>query len=303
VLMRSYSGRFERRGQSVAQILLTADDVRDRRRYLNARDTFETLLGLGVVPIVNENDTVAVEEIQLGDNDRLSALVTQLVGAELRVLLTDVDGFYDADPSLHPDARRYDFLEGLDALHRTQAGPSRSGVGLGGMATKLEAARQASLAGAATVIASGRESGVLARIVAGETVGTWIAPGRGLARRKQWIAFSSEPRGCLVIDEGAARALSAGRGSLLARGVVAVEGEFDRGEVVSIRVGDAPEIGRGLAGYRSQDLCRIRGRRSSEIEEVLGYKYYYAVVHRDDLVMLAGNGEADLAPFPGGSRT
>jgi glutamate 5-kinase len=284
-LMRAYASRLEPEGQSIAQILLTAADVTDRRRFLNARNTMSTLLGLGVLPVVNENDTVAVEEIKLGDNDQLSALVTNLIEAQLLVLLTDVDGFYSADPRHDAHAERHEFLAQLEPAHLRSAGPTTSEVGLGGMVTKLEAARRAALSGASTVIASGGEPRVLERILDGEPVGTWIAAGRAIGARKHWIAYSGEPSGALVVDDGAVRALVERGKSLLPSGVVEVRGGFERGESVRILAPDGGEIGRGLAGYSALDLRRIAGRRSGEIEAILGYKYYDEAVHRDDLVL------------------
>ena len=242
-------------------------------------------LSLGVLPIVNENDTVAVEEIKLGDNDRLSALVANLVGAQLLIVLTDVDGFYDVDPRSSPRARRYEYIDKITEDHLAQAGPTVSGAGLGGMTTKLEAARLAAHSGAATVIAEGSQLRVLERILDGEAVGTWFAAQEGMGARKHWIAYSSEPQGAVFIDAGAAKALTVGRKSLLPSGIVRAEGRFERGESVRIVDADGKDLGRGLAGYSSQDLDRIRGRRSSEIEPILGYKYFDEAVHRDNLAL------------------
>lgn len=292
VLLRSYAERLVPRGQRVAQVLLTADDLRNRRRFTNARNAVSALLGMGALPIVNENDTVAVEEIKLGDNDRLSALVTNLVEAHLLVLLTDVAGFYDADPRAEPSARRYDFIDQLQASHLEQAGPTTSGVGLGGMVTKLEAARQAALSGAATVIACGSEPDVLERVLDGEDVGTFIAAGRRIAARKHWIAYSSAPEGEVVVDAGARAALVERGKSLLPSGIVAVRGSFGRGASVRILAVDGAEVGRGLSSYSSDDLERIAGHQSSAIEGLLGYKYFDYVVHRDDFVVTAERGAA-----------
>jgi glutamate 5-kinase len=284
-LLRAYGSHLAPAGQAIAQILLTAEDVADRRRFTNARNTISTLLSLGVLPIVNENDTVAVEEIKLGDNDRLSALVTNLIEAQLLILLTDVDGFYTADPRRDPAAVRHVFLPELTPEHLSCAGPTRSEVGLGGMITKLEAARQAALSGASTVIARGGDPGVIEGILDGEPVGTWIAAGRAIGSRKHWIAYSSAPAGALVVDEGARRALAEGGKSLLPSGIVEVRGDFVRGDSVSVLALDGAEIGRGLASYSAADLRRIAGRRSAEIEAILGYKYYDEAVRRDDFVL------------------
>ncbi len=287
VILQSYADRLQPHGQAVAQVLLTADDMRDRRRFINARNTIRELLSLGALPIVNENDTVAIDEIKLGDNDRLSALVANLVDAQLLVLLTDVDGFYNSDPSSDPDAELYDFIDSITEVHLAQAGPTRSSVGLGGMQTKLQAARQAASSGASTVIAQGTAERVLERILEGESVGTWIAAGEVLGARKHWIAYSREPGGSLTLDSGAVEALVERGKSLLPSGVTRVEGTFDRGETVRIVDEQGREIGRGLAGYSAADLERIRGRQSDEIESVLGYKYFDEAVHRDNLVILA----------------
>ena len=296
LVLSGYGERLKRAGQSVAQILLTDDDMRDRRRFLNARNTFQTLLSLGLVPIVNENDTVSVDEIKLGDNDRLSALVANLVDAELLVVLTDVDGFHAEDPRTNPEANRYSFLEEIVDRHTEEAGPSVSGVGLGGMATKLIAARQAARSGTATVIARGTEARVLEKIVDGEEVGTWIAAGRGIGARKHWIAYSSEVRGSIEIDSGAVAALVERKKSLLPSGISGVEGEFSRGATVRILSSEGREIARGLAGYSSDDLRTIRGRHSGDIEATLGYKYLDEAVHRDNLVLIS---DADRAREPG----
>jgi len=284
-LLRAYASHLDPAGQAIAQILLTAEDVADRRRFTNARNTVSTLLSLGVLPIVNENDTVAVDEIKLGDNDQLSALVTNLIEAQLLVLLTDVDGFYSADPRRDPAAVRHVFLPELTPAHLASAGPTTSEVGLGGMVTKLEAARQAALSGASTVIAHGTEARVLERILDGEAVGTWIAAGRAIGARKHWIAYSSAPAGAVVVDDGARRALAERGKSLLPSGIVEVRGDFGRGESVRVLALDGSEVGRGLVSYSAADLRRIAGRRSSEIEAILGYKYYDEAVRRDDFVL------------------
>jgi glutamate 5-kinase len=284
VILNSYARRLTPAGLQVAQILLTADDIRDRTRFINARNTFASLLGVGALPVVNENDTVAIDEIKLGDNDRLSALVANLVEAQLLILLTDVDGFYDSEPG-SAGGRRYDYIEEVTSEHRDQAGPSRSGLGLGGMVTKLEAARQATRAGTATVIAAGTREGVLESILGGEVVGTWFAASEGMSARKHWIAYLSEPRGAVTIDAGAVGALCERGKSLLPSGVLDVEGAFERGESVRVLDENGVEVGRGLAGYSAADLRRIRGGQSADIEEVLGYRYFDEAIHRDNLVL------------------
>ena len=263
-LMWHYEAAFKRHGVPVGQVLLTAQDISDRARYLNARNTLGTLLELSVLPIVNENDTVAVDEIKVGDNDNLSALVASLIDADLLVLLTDVDGLYTANPSASPDARKIDTVEAItDDILRLVWDRSET-VSIGGMATKLEAAQKAAAAGIPMVIASGRSDGVLARLLAGEPVGTYFAPRADpLAARKRWIAFAVPPQGRLTVDAGALRALRDEGRSLLPSGVVEVEGDFAAGEVVAV-VGqsDGRELGRGLVNFDAGELRKIRGAKT-----------------------------------------
>jgi len=286
-LMWHYEAAFKRHDVLVGQVLLTAQDISDRARYLNARNTLRTLLDLGVLPIVNENDTVAVEEIKVGDNDNLSALVASLVDADLLVLLTDVDGLYTADPSLNPDARKLDTVDAVTDDVLGLIWDRSDQVSVGGMATKLAAAQKAAGSGIPMVIASGREEGVLARVLAGDTVGTYFAPrGDRLAARKRWIAFAVPPQGRLTVDAGALRALRDEGRSLLPSGVVSVEGDFAAGEVVAV-VGqaDGRELGRGLVNFDADELRKIRGVKTREIEERLGYRSADEVIHRDNLVV------------------
>lgn len=285
-LMHNYSKRIHKEGFKAAQVLLTSDDLSNRRRFLNARNTLLTLFEMGnVIPVINENDTVVVEEIKFGDNDRLSALVTNLIEADLLIILSDIDGFYDADPSQKKDAARYSFIGKLTENHYRQAGTTKTDVGTGGMVTKLEAARQAALSGASTVIASGMEKDTILRIVAGEDVGTFIAAGEGIGARKHWIAYSSEPKGDLLIDAGAVTALAERGKSLLPSGIKEVRGHFGIGDPVRCMGPEGKEVARGLVCYSSDDLREIAGRKTSEIEEILGYKYYDEVIHRNDLVV------------------
>jgi glutamate 5-kinase len=286
-LMWQYEIAFKRHGLAVGQVLLTAQDIGDRTRYLNARNTLLALLGFGVVPIVNENDTVAVEEIKVGDNDNLSALVASLIEADLLVLLTDVDGLYTADPARDPGATKLDLVETLTDEILTMAGIHEGGVSVGGMATKLQAAQKAAASGVPMVIASGREPGVLARILAGEPVGTCFLPKADrLGARKRWIAFAVAPQGRLAVDAGAARALTRQGRSLLPSGVTGVEGEFGTGDVVAVVDGDGREFARGLVNFDAGELRRIRGAKTQEIETRLGYKSVDEVIHRDNLVIL-----------------
>ena len=286
-LMWYYEAAFKRHAIPVGQILLTAQDIADRARYLNARNTLLALLRFGVLPVVNENDTVAVEEIKVGDNDNLSALVASLIEADLLVLLTDVDGLYTADPARDPSARRLETVEAVtDEVHRLVW--DRTGTAsVGGMATKLQAAQKAAAAGVPMIIGSGREAGVLQRILAGEPVGTYFAPRADrLAARKRWIAFAAPPQGRLTVDGGARRALTLQGRSLLPSGVVAVEGDFAAGDIVALLDGDGREFARGLVNYDAGELRRLRGAQTREIEERLGYRGFDEVIHRDNLVLL-----------------
>lgn len=287
-LMWHYEAAFKRHDILVGQVLLTAQDISDRVRYLNARNTLRTLLELSVLPIVNENDTVAVEEIKVGDNDNLSALVASLIDADLLVLLTDVDGLYTADPSVTSGARKLDTVEAVtDDIVRLVW--DRAGrVSVGGMATKLEAAQKAAASGIPMVIASGREEGVLGRLLAGEAVGTYFAPRADrLAARKRWIAFAVPPQGRLTVDAGALRALRDEGRSLLPSGIVDVEGDFAAGEVVAVAAAaDGKELGRGLVNFDAVELRKIRGAKTQQIEQRLGYRGADEVIHRDNLVIL-----------------
>jgi glutamate 5-kinase len=286
-LMWQYEIAFKRHGLPVGQVLLTAQDIGDRTRYLNARNTLLALLGFGVVPIVNENDTVAVEEIKVGDNDNLSALVASLIEADLLVLLTDVDGLYTADPALDRAATKLDTVETITDEILAMAGAHQDGLSVGGMATKLEAAQKAATSGVPMVIASGRQHGVLARILAGEPVGTCFVPRADrLGARKRWIAFAVPPHGRLTVDDGAVRALSGQGRSLLPSGVTSVDGEFAAGDVVGVVGADGREFARGLVNFDAAELRRIRGAKTQEIETRLGYKSVDEVIHRDNLVIL-----------------
>ena len=287
-LMRHYEMAFKRHRIEVGQVLLTAQDIGDRARYLNARNTLLALLGFGVLPIVNENDTVATEEIKVGDNDNLSALVASLIEADLLVLLTDVDGLYTANPAAHPDARKLDTVEAIteDIRHLVWAGAGAGSVG--GMATKLQAAQKAAAAGVPMIIANGRTERVLVRLLEGEPLGTYFAPKADrLGARKRWIAFAVPPQGRLTVDAGAVRALTLGGKSLLPSGVVKVEGDFAAGELVAVcDEADGREFARGLVNFDAPELGKIRGAKTREIEPRLGYKSFEEVIHRDNLVIL-----------------
>ncbi len=285
-LMRAYKEQLRPRGHLVAQVLLTRDDLNNRRRYLNARNTLMTLLERRVIPIINENDTVVVEELRFGDNDNLSAMTANLAEANLLAILSDVDGLYDRDPGRHPDARLLSEVASITPEIEAMAGDSGSKLGTGGMVTKLEAARRASLCGAATVILNGRKPGQLLRLLDGEPVGTLFLPAPGrMAARKHWIAFTKKPQGSLRLDEGAARALTDRGKSLLPSGILGLEGRFERGDAVRICDRQGRELARGIVNYAHDELSRIMGCKTSEIEAVLGYKYGDEIVHRDDLVL------------------
>jgi glutamate 5-kinase len=288
-LMQRWEAAFSPHGLGVAQLLLTHDDMASRQRYLNARHCITALLEHGVVPVINENDTVSVDEIKFGDNDRLSALVTSLWGAEALVILTDVAGLYDRDPS-EPGARLIPVVTDID----TQAAPVAQGAGsavsTGGMRSKVEAARVAGRFGVPTVVAAGRSRDVLARLMSGANEGTLFVPRSPLSGRKHWIAYTLVPRGTLIVDAGAREAIVDRKRSLLPSGVKEVRGRFEQGEAVAIACldgqGTPVEFARGLSGYSSEDIERLRGKRTADIETVLGYRYLDEVVHRDDLVVL-----------------
>ncbi|MCF7984137.1 MAG: glutamate 5-kinase [Thiohalocapsa sp.] len=286
-LIRAYEDCFACRGLHTAQVLLTRDDLANRERYLNARSTLRTLLSLGVVPVVNENDTVATDELRFGDNDTLAALVANLIEADLLILLTDQDGLFDADPRFNPDARRIAATRIDDNRLDVVAGGSANGLGTGGMVTKVRAARLAARSGCATVIAPGRSSDSLKRIALGEDVGTLLTPVQEpQAARKRWLAGHLAVSGRLQLDDGAVRALRERGRSLLAVGVTAVFGHFNRGEVVACIDSAGREIARGLINYDAQDTIRIKGLPSTQFEAILGYVDDDELIHRDNLVLL-----------------
>jgi glutamate 5-kinase len=290
-LMALYDECFGTHAQPVAQLLLTHDDLANRRRYINARHTFEELLQAGVLPIVNENDTVAVEEVQFnfGDNDNLSAIVATLVSADLLVILSDVAGLYTADPRVYPSAALVPLVEEIAAATRTYAGASSGPLGKGGMAGKLQAAHKANEAGIACLIADGRHAGVLPRVFdASQSVGTLFLPkGDGLNRRKHWIAHTLKPAGSVTVDQGAYEAISRGGRSLLPKGITEVSGNFGAGECISCLSPSGTEFARGLVNYSAAELQRIKGLHTSAIETTLQYKVSDEIIHRDDLVLLS----------------
>ena len=286
-LMKIYQDCFSNYHKKVAQILLTHDDLSNRHRYLNARNTLLTLLDLGFIPIVNENDTVAVEEIKFGDNDNLSALVTSLVSADLLIILSDIDGLYDHDPKSGKKARLIRLVENIDRDIVNCATETSNPWCVGGMASKIEAARKAVRFGVATVVANGRVEGILNQILEGEVLGTLFLPlADRLSSRKQWIAYSLKPAGSIVVDEGAKKAIVSNGKSLLPTGVSEVRGDFERGDAVCCLDSQGSEFARGLVNYTCGELESIKGRKSREIEGIIGYKYTDEIIHRDDLVIL-----------------
>ncbi len=285
-LAHAYQETLARHGISVAQVLLTIDDSENRRRYLNARNTLETLLRLGAVPIINENDTVATAEIRFGDNDRLAARVAQMIGADTLVLFSDIDGLYTGDPRHDPDAKFIPEVHELTPEIEAMAGDPGSAVGTGGMVTKIMAARIALAAGCRMAIAPGKPVNPL-RAMQGGGRCTWFHPHHEpQTARKQWIAGSVKPQGSLTVDDGACRALEKG-GSLLPAGVTEVDGDFQKGETVVVLNGEGRPVARGLSAYSSDDAKRIIGHKSGDIEDLLGYRGKDEIIHRDDLVLEA----------------
>lgn len=284
-LAHAYKEILEQHELAVAQILLTIEDTEQRRRYLNARNTLRTLLALGAIPVINENDTVATSEIRYGDNDRLAARVAQMASADCLVLLSDVDGLYTADPTRDEHAEFIDRVLNITPEIEAMAGESSSDVGSGGMATKIAAARIAVGAGCNMCIASGRKLHPLKRIEDGERA-TWFVPsGTPVALRKQWIAGSLRPAGAVMVDAGAVAALGRGK-SLLPAGVVRASGRFERGDTISVFGPTGSEIARGISAYSDADTARIMGRQSGDIESILGYAGREELIHRDDLALL-----------------
>ena len=286
-LVQAYESAFAKWSLHTAQILLTHEDLADRRRYLNARSTLLTLLSLGVIPIINENDTVTTDEIRFGDNDTLGALVTNLIDADVLVLLTDQPGLYTSDPRRDPSATFVRTAQAGDAALEAMAGGTGSALARGGMLSKVLAAKRAARSGASTVIANGREPSVLTRLAAGEDLGTaLVAPDIPLGARKQWLADHVRLAGRLNLDAGAVRALVRDGKSLLPIGVVGVDGTFERGEIVGCFDDTGREIARGLVNYSAQESTRILGKPSSEIQAILGYVDEPELIHRDNLVLL-----------------
>ncbi|MGB3461833.1 MAG: glutamate 5-kinase, partial [Rhodanobacter lindaniclasticus] len=280
----------------VAQVLLTHDDLRNRRRYLNARATLRELLQLGVLPVVNENDTVSVDELKLGDNDNLAAIVAALVDADLLLIASDVAALYSADPRRDPAATPILQVETLSPAVMAMAGGSTGGMGTGGMRTKLEAAGKARSAGMATALFDGRDAATVQALARGELHGTLVrAPRARMQARKYWLLHAPASNGCIQVDAGAAAALARGRASLLPGGIAAVMGEFQRGDLVDVVDGGGRRIARGLSQYAAAEVRRLRGRHSRDIEVLLGYSHGAEVIHRDDLARLPDSCMTDPA--------
>lgn len=287
-LMRAYQECFDQHNVHTAQILLTAGDFDNRGRYLNVRNTILTLFEWGVLPIINENDTVSVAEIKFGDNDHLAAMVTNLLQAPLLILLTVVDGLYSGDPGSDSKAKKIATVSNIDISVMEMAGDSRSALGTGGMRSKLRAARQATAAGESVIMANGATPGALDTIFAAEPVGTLFLPhGTALPAWKRWVGFTARPKGMILVNEGAKTALRDQGKSLLPVGMVEVQGTFNKGDVISLCDTAGTEFARGLTNYSSEDACQIVGLRTEKISEVLGSFPYEEVVHRDNLVVTA----------------
>lgn len=286
-LVRNFEKNFQDHGLLTAQVLLTHDDLSDRKRYLNARSTLLTLLAYGVVPVINENDAVATDEIRFGDNDTLAALVANLIEADLLILLTDQAGLFDSNPETNDRASLIPSAGVNDPVLDRAAGGSRSGLGRGGMYTKVRAARLAARSGAATIIVSGKLPNVIGRIIEGAELGTLLIPDIApLAARKRWLAGQLQSKGCLVLDQGAVTILRRAGKSLLAVGVIRVTGSFRRGDLVSCVDTSGVEIARGLVNYDSAEVAKIAGKASNEFEAFLGYSDDEELIHRDNLVLV-----------------
>jgi len=285
-LIFAWEKALARHDLKVAQVLLTADDLSNRRRYLNARNTMSTLLGWGIIPVVNENDTVVVDEIKFGDNDTLAGMITGLVGADLFINLTDIDGLYDCDPRQNESACFVPLVNAVGPRIEAMASRIPGALGAGGMYTKVLAARRVARRGVACVIANGKKSQVLTRILAGEPEGTLFVPREErLNQKKHWIAFTAKPKGVLVVDDGARTALLERGKSLLPSGLGDVQGSFNRGDVLQVKGADGLVVAVGLTNYTADELHRIRGCRTQEIEGILGYKHSDEVIHRDNMVV------------------
>lgn len=286
-LMAAYAERFQHYGQCPSQLLLTQDDFSDRKRYTRMNDALHTLLQLGTIPIINENDSVSVEEIKVGDNDTLSAYVTNLAQADLLIILSDQQGFFTADPRHNPDVELIHTVKDISNEIWQAAGKAGTESGTGGMITKLRAAEIVTASGEMMIIAYGREPLVVTRLLKGELLGTLFLPNTRISGRKRWIAYSRPPKGYLVIDDGARNALIQGGKSLLPAGIRSVEGHFNYSDTVSCFAENGVEIARGLINYNSTETSKLAGKQTQDIESILGYHDYDEIIHRDNLVLLS----------------
>jgi glutamate 5-kinase len=287
LLMEAYENAFRIQECTIAQILLTKDDFTNRARYLNAKNTFSALLEKGVVPVINENDTVAVEEIKLGDNDNLSALVANLIEADLLIILSDIDGLFSDDPTKNPDAELIPIVEKITPQLEKIAKSSKTELSTGGMITKIQAAKRCVSAGIAMIIANGKNPKALEEIFSGDFRGTLFLPAeKKLNVRKKWIGFVSHANGYIVVDDGAKNALLKKQKSLLPSGILEVHGEFKAHDTISVRDMEGTEIAKGVTGFSSMDLGKIKGKKTSELEKILNRKSCDEVIHRDNLVLI-----------------
>ncbi|OPY01800.1 MAG: Glutamate 5-kinase [Syntrophorhabdus sp. PtaB.Bin184] len=286
LLMKMYRENFEKKNMKVSQILLTHEDIKNRTRCLNLTNTLDTLLKMDIVPVINENDALSFTEIKFGDNDNLSALIAQIATADLLLILSDVEGLFDRDPNRYPGAKMIPVVHRIDEEIEGTAAQSASEKSVGGMVSKLEAAKKAGLYGIPTRVVLGGSKDVILRVVEGREVGTLFLPGRKLARRKWWTAFAFKPKGVILIDEGAERAVVDNGKSLLPSGVVRIDGHFTSGDCVEMKNVSGTVVARGIANYSSSEMDRIKGLKSLDIEKELGYKYTEEVVHRDNMVVI-----------------
>ncbi len=287
MLIQVYEKLFGEYGHTVAQVLLTREDIINRKRYINSQNTLSALLKLGVIPIINENDTVAVEEIEFGDNDNLSALVASLINADLLINLSDIEGFYTSNPHINPEAELITFVEKITPDIENLASKTDSSLGTGGMKTKLQAAKIAINAGVSLVIASGQKQGIINKITRGEVTGTLFpAQAKALHSRKRWIAFCPTIQGSITVDKGAQKAVVKEGRSLLPSGILWVDGNFERGDTVRVLDEKGNEFARGLVNYSAKDLLKIKGERTKEIYNILGDESESEAIHRDNLVII-----------------
>ena len=287
LLMEAYENAFRKQECTIAQVLLTKDDFTNRARYLNAKNTFSALLERGVVPVINENDTVAVEEIKLGDNDNLSALVANLIEADLLIILSDIDGLFSDDPTKNPDAELIPIVEKITLQIEKLAKSSKTELSTGGMITKIQAAKRCVSAGIAMIIANGMNPKVLEEVFSGDFKGTLFLPAeKKLNVRKKWIGFVSHANGHIAVDDGAKNALLKRQKSLLPSGILEVHGEFKAHDTISVRDREGIEIAKGVTGFSSMDLEKIKGKKTSELEKILNRKVCDEVIHRDNLVLI-----------------